>query len=61
MRNQKKLTRKQLSSLQRSLETIEKRKNQEEVSNADVVTVIGAYSFFYGSSLNLHLGNNLIL
>ena len=41
----KKLTRRQLRSLQRSLETIERRKNQEEASNTNIGAVIGGILF----------------
>ena len=44
-KKQKKLTRRQLRSLQRSLETIERRKNQEETSNANIGAVIGGILF----------------
>jgi len=44
-KKQKKLTPKQLRSLQRSLETIERRKNQEEASNTNVGAVIGGILF----------------
>jgi len=60
-KKQKKLTRRQLRSLQRSLETIERRKNQEEASNTNVGAVIGGILFLFGLFLNLYLGNNLIL
>ncbi len=44
-KRQKKLTRRQLRSLQRSLETIERRKNQEEASSANIGAVIGGILF----------------
>ena len=44
-KKQKKLTRRQLRSLQRSLETIERRKNQEEASSANIGAVIGGIVF----------------
>ncbi len=44
-KKQKKLTRRQLRSLQRSLETIERRKNQEEASGANIGAVIGGILF----------------
>ena len=46
-KKQKKLTRRQLRSLQRSLETIERRKNQEEASNANIGAVIGGILFLF--------------
>ena len=44
-KKQKKLTRRQLRSLQKSLETIERRKNQEEASNVNIGAVIGGILF----------------
>ena len=44
-KKQKNLTRRQLRSLQRSFETIQRRKNQEEASNANIGAVIGGILF----------------